>query len=446
MNKSKTINMTEGNIIKQLIFFSIPMLIGNLFQQLYNVVDSVVVGKLVGADALAAIGTTSSITFLFFALCNGIGSGGGIITSQYFGMNNTAFVKKCISNTGYIMVVFPLFVGTVAFFLAKPLLILLQAPENIIADATAYLRVMCLGIVFVSVYNYISSMLRALGDSKTPLYFLIFSCILNTFLDILFVKYFHMGVVGAGVATLISQFTSGILCIIYAFKYNPYFKLTHEDLIVEKQIIASTLKMGIPLSLQFSLIAVSAMAMQRVVNSFGAITVAAFTAVSRIEQIIHMPYQTLSTALSTFTGQNYGAKKTDRMKRGYKNSLIMMVVFTIAMVSFMQLFGKAVTSIFVDDPEVILLGSKGLQITSLFYFFLGIIYIVRGYLTGISDAFFALFNGIVEVIGRFTVPILLTSIPLFGMWGIWWSAGIVWMLSGVTAWFRYLYKKRKMNI
>ena len=443
MNKDKTLNMTEGNTLKLLLFFSIPMLIGNLFQQLYNIVDSIIVGQLVGADALAAIGVTGSITFLFFALCNGIGSGGGIITSQYFGMNREDLVKRCISNAAYIMVIFPIIVGAVAFCLSKPLLILLKTPDNIMADALMYMRIMCVGLVFVSLYNYVSSMLRALGDSKSPLYFLIFSCVLNTVLDIVFVKYLHLDVMGAGIATLISQFVSGALCILYAFKYNHYFKLTKEDLVVDKQIMFSTLRLGIPLSLQFSLIAISSMALQRVVNSFGAIAVAAFTAGSRIEQVIHQPYQTLSTALSTFTGQNYGASKHKLMEEGYRKGLLLMFIFTVVMVISMQCFGRQITALFVSDSEVIEMGAISLKITSLFYIFLGMIYVVRGYLNGVGDAFFALLNGIVEVIGRFTVPIILTMIPFIGVWGIWWSVGAVWFISGFTAWLRYIYTKKR---
>lgn len=438
MESNNTLNMTKGNTLKLIISFSIPMLIGNLFQQLYNLVDSVVVGKLVGADALAAVGATGSVSFLFFALCNGIGSGGGIITSQFFGKNDTVKVKSCIANVAYIMTAFSLFVGIVAFFAAKPMLILLKTPDNILPDATIYLQTMCVGIVFVSVYNYVSSMLRAMGDSKTPLYFLIFSCVLNTGLDVLFVKYLKLNVFGAGIATLISQFVSGALCIGYAVLNNPYFKLKKEDLAFDKNIFEKTVKLGIPLSLQFSLIAVSTMALQRVVNSFGDTVLAAFTAGSRIEQVIHQPYQTLSTALATFVGQNYGAKKTKRMIEGYRKSMAIMLLFTVIMVLGMQLFGRQITSLFVNEEEVIEMGAKSLRITSLFYLFLGVIYVVRGVLNGIGDAFFALYNGIVEVIGRFTVPILLTMIPFIGMWGIWWSVGIVWFISGLTAWMRYL--------
>lgn len=445
MSKDSTLNMINGSPTLLLIRFAVPMMIGNIFQQLYNLVDSVVVGQLVGSDALAAIGATNSVTFLFFALCNGIGSGGGIITSQYFGAGEESKVKRCIANTAYIMLLFPIIVGTVAYLIAPWLLKLLETPENIMPDSLMYTRLMCVGMIFVSLYNYISSMLRALGDSKTPLYFLIVSCILNTVLDIVFVKYLNLSVFGAGIATLIAQFLSGWLCFIYAVRKNSYFKLSKKDLRFDPVMVAKSVRLGIPLSLQFSMIAVSCMALQKVVNSFGVVAAAAFTATSRIEQVIHQPYQTLGTALSTYSGQNYGAHKYDRLYAGYRKSLIMMAVFTVLMFPIMQLCGEEIVSLFVKDPEVIRMGAIALRISSLFYIFLGVIYVVRGVLNGVGDALFAFINGVVEVVGRFTVPIWLTSIATIGLWGIWWSVGVVWFISGLTAWLRYLSFKNKLS-
>lgn len=438
----KSTNMTEGNSVKLILVFSIPMLIGNIFQQLYNVADSIIVGRMLGADALAAIGVTASLTFFFFALCNGFGSGGGIIVSQSFGRGDIKQVKNCIANTGYIMIVLPFVFGTIAFIIAPLLLKILQTPDNIFKDALIYIRVMSIGLFFVSIYNYVSSIMRALGDSKTPLYFLIFSCILNVGLDIIFVYVFKMGVFGAGLATVLSQFISNILCLAYAFIFNPYFKLSKKDLSINTNTIAQAVKLGFPLSLQFSMIAISSMALQRVVNTFGAVAVAAFTATGRIEQVIHQPYQTLSAALATYSGQNYGAKKYKRVIEGYHKTLLMMAIFTAIMFPVIQIFGEEITGFFVKDIEVIKMGAKALRITSLFYIFLGLIYVVRGVLNGLGDAFFALLNGIVEVIGRFTIPILLTMIPFIGLWGIWWSVGIVWFFSGLTSWMRYLYKRK----
>ena len=436
--------MTTGSPVKHILVFSVPLLLGNIFQQFYNLADSIIVGKFINADALAAIGVTSSITFLFFAICNGFASGGGILVSQSFGRGDTKEVKNYIANTGYIMIILPFVVGVLAFFLANPILRILDTPEDIFEDALLYIRLMCIGLLFVSVYNYVSSILRALGNSKTPLYFLIFSCVLNVLLDLLFVCVFKQGVFGAGIATLISQLASVILCLFYAFRFNEYFRFCTKDLQFNRTVFIQTIKLGVPLSLQFSLIAISCMALQRVVNAYGAVAVAAFTATSRIEQIIHQPYQTLSAALSTFCGQNYGAKKNDRVLNGYRKTVLMMLIFTIVMVPLIQIFAEEISAIFVDEVEVINMSAKALRITSYFYVFLGMIYVVRGILNGLGDAFFALFNGIVEVIGRFTVPFILTAIPLFGLWGIWWSVGIVWFVSGFTAWIRYLYKKNQL--
>ena len=232
--KDTTINMTEGNIVKLIMRFSIPLLIGNIFQQLYNFADSVIVGKFISADALAAIGSTASISFLFFALCNGFASGGGILVSQSFGRGEKNEVKNTIANTGYVMIIFPFVVGVAALFLSKPILLLLKTPPEVFDDALVYTRLLCCGILFVSLYNYVSSMMRALGDSKTPLYFLIFSCFLNIILDLIFVCVLKKGVAGAGIATLISQLISVILCVLYAVRFNPYFRLKHVDLKINR--------------------------------------------------------------------------------------------------------------------------------------------------------------------------------------------------------------------
>ncbi|MBO4679883.1 MAG: MATE family efflux transporter [Lachnospiraceae bacterium] len=439
MHKSKntTLNMTTGNPLKLIARFALPMLVGNIFQQLYNLADSIIVGRIIGKDALAAVGATGSVTFLFFALCNGIGNGGGIVTSQFFGQGDNRSVKRCITNTAYIMLVVPIIIGSLGLILSKPLLLLLQTPEDIMADSLIYLRIMCVGTVFVSIYNFISSILRALGDSRTPLYFLIFSCIVNVGLDFFFILVLNTGVWGAAIATLIAQLLSGLLCILYSVKRNPYFKLAAEDFVYDKFIVLKTIRLGIPLSLQFAMISISCMALQAVINSFGPVAVAASTAISRIEQVIHQPYQTMGATLSTFTGQNYGARELDRVKMGHRYGLIIVAIFSLIMLPVMQFFGSDIVSIFVDDEEVIAMGGRAIQISSLFYIFLGVIYSIRGVLGGLGDALFSLINGIVEVIGRFTVPFILTAIPAIGLWGIWWSVGIVWFMAGLSAWIRY---------
>ena len=439
--------MTHGVPAKHILLFALPTLIGNIFQQIYNLSDSMIVGRFIGADAFAAVGATSSITFLFFALCNGIGSGGGIVASQYYGAHDDLNVKKSIVNTGLIMLIVPVLFGLTGFCLAPYLLRLLKTPAPIMDDAVLYTRFMCTGLLFVSLYNYLSSMLKALGDSKTPLYFLIISTIINVVLDILLVCVFPLGITGAALATVVSQFISALLCGIHAYRTNPYFRIHHEDIRVTLRMTYQIVRLGVPMSVQFALIAISSMALQRVVNSFGTTVVAAFTATNRIEQLIHQPYMTLAASIATFSGQNFGAKRNDRVYSGYKTGIIIMISLTFLLMFAMQLFGKAIAGLFVSDHEVIMLGAKGLKITSMFYLALGMIYVVRGVLTGIGDAFFSLFNGVVEVIGRFTIPLLLTVYFGYGEAGIWLSSGIVWVISGVTAWIRYLtYFRSKVKL
>ena len=436
--KSKTLNMTEGNPTRLLLVFAIPMLIGNVFQQLYNLVDSVIVGKFVGAGALAAVGATGSVSFLFFALCNGLGSGGGIITAQQFGAGNKENVKKAIINSAYILMIGSVLMGALAFAVSAWVLEFMATPSEILQDSVMYMRMQCIGLPMVALYNHVSSMLRALGDSRTPLYFLIFSCILNVGLDLWFVVGFGLGIFGAALATIIAQLIAGVGCLMYALRCNEYFKFTKEDFRPEKAMMYGAVRLGVPLSLQFSLIAVSSMALQRVVNAFGATVMAAFTAVSRVEQLLHQPYGTLSAALATYSGQNLGAKDMERIKLGFKKATGMMIVFSLFMLPVMQFGSEAIVEVFVNDPEVIAYGAAGMRITSWFYLFLGTIYVIRGVLNGVGDAMFALINGVVEVIGRIVIPVLLVSIPFIGVRGIWISTGLVWAVSALFCVLRYV--------
>lgn len=443
--KSKTLNMTEGSPVRLLIIFAIPMLIGNVFQQMYNLVDSVIVGRYIGADALAAVGATNSVSFLFFALCNGIGSGAGIITAQQFGAGNDENVKKSIVNAAYVMLIGSTLMGIAAFLATDVSLRFMATPEDIISDAVVYMHMQCLGLPLVAIYNHASSMLRALGDSKSPLYFLIFSCFLNVGLDLLFVCVFEMGIFGAAVATMIAQLIAGLGCLLYAIKFNSYFRLEKKHFAPDKQMIWGSIRLGVPLSLQFSLIAISCMALQRVVNGYGAAVVAAFTATGRVEQLLHQPYGTLCAALSTYCGQNLGAKNLDRIKLGFRKSMVMMTGFSLFMLPVMQFFGEAIVKLFVDDVQVIEYGAMAMKITSWFYLFLGIIYMTRGVLNGVGDAKFALMNGIVEVVARIIIPTGMCMIPFIGVWGIWWSAGVTWLISALFCLLRYFsWKKNNM--
>ncbi|MCR5108757.1 MAG: MATE family efflux transporter, partial [Lachnospiraceae bacterium] len=404
-------DMTAGSPTKLILSFALPLVVGNVFQQFYSMVDSVIVGRYVGADALAAVGATGAINFLFFSLCAGMANGIGIVISQSFGAGDERAVKKAIINAAYIMAVCGIGMGMLGFVLAKPILEFLNTPANILPDATLYMKIVCAGTICVAIYNCIASILRGIGDSKSPLYFLIVASVLNIGLDLFFVRVCNMGVAGVAYATVISQLISGLSCIGFAFVKNPMFKFGREHMGYDRYIVEKCVRMGVPLAFQTSLIAISCVALQSVVNTFGSVVVAAFTATSRIEQLVQQPFNSLGMATSTYTGQNIGARKYDRVKSGFKSAYLIMAAFAILMVPLAQIFGEDIVALFVTDAEVISLGGNALKITSWFYLALGTIYITRGLLNGASDAKFAFMNGMVEMLGRICFAKPLTMIP-----------------------------------
>lgn len=444
--RSTTVNMTEGNPLGLLAVFALPLLIGNLFQQAYNLADSMIVGRLLGANALAAVGATGSISFLFFSIFNGISGGCGVVTAQFFGARKDALVYKAIANSAYIMLGFALLTGSVAFVLVPTVLTWMGTPAEILPDAITYMRMTSASVPLIAIYNYASSMQRALGDSRTPLYFLVFSCILNVGLDLLFVGAFRMGVFGAALATMLSQLLAGAGSLLWAFRTNPYFRLNRASLAFDKAIAKKTIRLGLPLALQWSLIAISTTALQSTVNTFGPAAMAAYTAGNRLEQLVQQPFGSMSMALSTYAGQNMGAGKTGRIRLGFRDSLLAMIALAGVMTLVMQLFGGNLVGLFVQEKEVIDLGGRALKITSLFYVFLGVIYVSRGVLNGVGDAVFSFINGIVEIAGRVGLPLLLLGVTAAGVWSIWITAGVTWMLAGISCVLRYLSWRKKTRV
>ena len=285
MSKTYVSDMTHGSEMGHLVRFAVPMLIGNMFQQVYNMVDSIIVGRYVGADALAAVGATGSLSFLFFSLCVGLTGGLGVVISQHFGAEEHQGVRKAIFNSIYIIVSAAVLMSFLGVMLAKPVLTWLKTPANILPDSVAYMQIVSMGIIGVASYNCVSAILRALGDSKTPLMFLIMASLINVVLDLVLVVNFNMGVRGVAYATIISQVLSAAGSLTFAIKNNPYFKIRREEMKFDRIIASKCYRLGIPLALQSSLIAISCVALQSVVNTFGSVVVAAFTATSRVEQL-----------------------------------------------------------------------------------------------------------------------------------------------------------------
>lgn len=431
-------DMTTGNPTRLLLTFSLPMLAGNLFQQFYTMIDSIIVGNYVGADALAAVGATGSVLFLFYSLCSGMSVGIGIVVSQYLGAKDEDNVKRSIANSIYVMLAAALLVSLLGFFFARPVLQLLQTPGNIIGESELFLKTNCVGILAVSAYDCISSLLRSLGDSTTPLIFLTISIAVNIGLDFLFVLGFSWGVFGTALATIIAQGIAALGCLFFAFRKNPHFRIPKRNILPQRQIIRGCVQMGLPLALQSSMIAVSCLALQSVVNSFGSVVVAAFTVTSRLEQLVQQPYNSLGSAVSTYTGQNIGAGDIERVQKGYRKSCLLMGIFTACILPLAQFCGSSIVRLFVQDREVIALGTEALKITSWFYFPLGMIYITRGLLNGAGDTIYSFLNGVIEMVGRIGLAGPLTKIGMIGVWGVWLATGLTWLITGAVSVIRYL--------
>lgn len=443
LGKKYSKDMTAGAPTALILSFMLPMMMGNIFQQFYNIVDTIIAGRFIDAKALAAVGSTGSTMNLFFALGNGLATGIGILVSQNFGSGDMKSVRKVITNAFVIVSITALFVGSLGFAFSRFVLTnFLKTPVDILDDAAAYMAITCIGFIGTALYNTISYIMRGVGDSKTPLYFLIASSFLNILMDLLFVIAFDMGVVGLAVATITAQALSAAGSIIYAFARNPVFRLEKKDWKLDPDIIKKCYTLGGSMALQSGLIALSFVILQRVINSFDYLVVAAFTTTSKIENLVNMQFKALQDSLSTYTGQNIGAQKGDRVKQGFKSGMIMMAIYAVVMIVVMALFGDKLVRIFIDssETEIIAFGSSAMRILSMFYLPLGMIYVCRGILNGAGDAKFPLISGIAEMTGRVVFPAFLCSIPFLGAWGLWVATGVTWTIVGVTALVRYTMK------
>lgn len=433
----KTLDMTQGKPMKLLLQFALPVFAGNLFQQLYTLVDRVIVGQFVGASAFSAIGATNAMSMMFMSMCMGTSIGIGVVVSQYFGAKDEKSTAAAIANGTYVNVVVAVIMTVIALLATKPLLVLLNTPVSLMDDAVSYMLVFMGGLIAVAAYYTPFSILRALGDSKTPLIFLAFCSILNIILDIIFVVPLKMGVIGAAIATVLAQIIAAVLCIAYALKKVPMFRMALQYTKPNSFLIKQTLRLGIPTGFQYSLMYISTIVLQRVVNGFGESVIGAFTASSQMELLVQQIYAALGTAMVTYTGQNIGAGKTERIKQGMKSAMIISAIASGILAVIFWTGGNMIMSIFVSDTEIISLAAKGIRITSLFFMALGTSQVLRYLLNGAGDSVYALLNGIVEVAARIGFAIVLTAIPFIGMWGIWLTTAFTWFVTAAFAFFRY---------
>lgn len=382
MNEST--DLIHGKIWKAILWFSIPMLVGNLFQQLYNTVDSYVVGNFVSSGALAAVGQSTPIINTLVGFFTGLATGAGVVIAQYFGGNHLNKMKKAIHTSIALTLILCLLFTILGIGLSRQILILIGSPDSVMAPAALYLRIYFGGISFVCIYNMGSGILRAVGDSKTPLYYLIIASIINIILDFVFVLYFHMGVAGAGWATFIAQGISALLVIIKLVFSKEIYKVEIKEISIDKPILKKIIEIGIPTALQQSIVSFSNVIVQSYINTFGANAVAGYTSYIKIDGFLQLPIQSFAMAITTFTGQNIGAHAIDRVKKGLRTTMAMTFGVTLIGVTLVYLFGEQLVGIFSSNPEVIKYGYLMARIFAAGYLTLPVIHIISGALRGVG--------------------------------------------------------------
>lgn len=383
--KRRDTDMTEGSIPRLLISFALPLMIGNVFQQLYNTVDSVVVGNYVSKQALAAVGCTGPIINTLFGLFGGLAAGAGVVISQFYGAHDRDKLHKAVQTTITMSLVMCVLLTLLGVWLTPFMLELMSTPEDVMADATEYLRIYFWGVSGVIMYYIGAGILRAVGDSTRPLYFLIFSALTNTVLDIVFVKYFSMGIAGAAIATIIAQFLSAILVMLLLIRSKADYRVDCRDLHMTGSILSKICVIGIPSALQLAITAFSNVFVQSYINRFESSCMAGWTACNKVDSFAMLPMMSLSVAITTFVGQNLGAGKYDRAKSGAKSGLIIGLIIMIFVLTPLCIFAPQIVTLFNREPEVVEFGGLFIRLISPFYLMFAINQVYSGALRGAGD-------------------------------------------------------------
>ncbi|MDY3250222.1 MAG: MATE family efflux transporter [Candidatus Choladocola sp.] len=400
-----TKDMTEGKPLRLILQFALPLLIGNLLQQTYNMIDAAIVGKCLGTEALAGVGASSSVQFLVLGFCTGVCSGFGVPVAKYFGAGEYDRMRSCIFHAGFLTVVTAAFLTTVCAVLCPGILHLLSTPDDIYRNAYAYLLVIFLGIPFTLLYNLLAGILRAVGDSRTPFLFLAFSTCLNVALDLFCILVLRWGCAGAAIATVTAQAVSGICCFIFIRKKYELIRLKKRDCKVKKNVTGEMLMMGLPMGLQFSITAIGSMVMQSANNSLGSVYVSGFTAGMRIKQFVMCPFDAIGNGVSVFCGQNLGAGKADRIRHGLKDGLTIAVLYGFCAGLVLIFAGYHLSMLFVNSEATDVLNASAKYLRCMGYFFwsLGFLNICRMCTQGLGYPGRAIFSGVTEMIARTVV-------------------------------------------
>ena len=436
-------DMMIGNPMKIILLFSIPVLLGNLFQQFYNMVDTVIVGQYLGEDALAAVGSTGCIMFLVLGFANGIAQGFGVMVSHAFGAKDFKRLQHYVALSLMLTAIVSAVLSVITVIGSRQLLLWLNTPENIVGLADSYIRVIFGGILCTMAYNVASGILRGIGDSKTPLYFLIFSSALNIVLDIFLIVVVKMGTAGAAYATVISQGVAAVLCFIVMFRKHDILRTSREDYYWDNQGILRMLSIGIPMALNYSITAIGTMILQSAVNVFGSSTVAAFTAASKVSSIATQTFPTLGIAMATYCGQNLGAGKYKRIYQGMRQAFYLCFVAAAIAALICCCAGPFMLKWFISNPstETMSAAMQYLYAISGFMIPLGWIFIYRNGLQGLDHGFIPMLSGVVELISRFAV-IAVAAKPC-GYLGVCFADPAAWLVTGIMLLIAYLVWKRQ---
>ena len=436
-------DMTSGKPIKLIWNFTIPLLIGNLFQQLYNMADTFIVGRTIGVHALASVGSTGSIIFLILGFANGLTAGLAIPLAQRYGAKNYSGVKRSFYVSILISAVVAILLTILSMIFCRQILEVMQTPAEIIDGAYDYLMVIFAGIFSSMAFNLLSNIFRSIGDAKTPLYFLVIACIMNIILDVVFIAGFGMGVEGAGYATVLSKIFSALACIIYIWKKIPILRLNSKDFVAESSDVREHVRISFPMAFQSSIIAIGAIIIQITLNQLGATAVAAYTAAQKIDQVAILPLMSFGVTMATFVAQNYGAKKYDRIWRGVRDCIKLSLTFAISVGIILNVFSPIFIRAFVGvgHEEVVELGAIYFITNGTMYSLLSLLFIYRYTLQGVGKTFTPTIAGIMELCMRAFAAVVLSN--LYGYTGATMANPLAWLGSLIPLMIAYYLFKNK---
>lgn len=443
-----TKDMTNGSPLKLILGFCIPLIFGNLFQQFYNMVDTIIVGRYLGVNALAAVGSTGSINFLIIGFCSGVCSGLAIPIAQRFGAKDFSGLRRFVANSIWLAIVFSIVMTFATVFACRWILEIMRTPADIIDGAYSYIVIIFLGIPVTYLYNLLAGIIRALGDSKTPVFFLVLSACLNIVLDLTFVIVFEMGIAGAAWATVISQGVSGILCLFYMIKKFDVLRLTKEEWRPDMHLIGILCNMGVPMGLQYSVTAIGSVILQSAVNALGSIAVASVTAASKVSLFMMCPFDAMGTTLATYAGQNVGAGSMERVQKGVKSGNAIALTYSALAMAIVYTVGKYLIMLFVtgadaDSSVIIDNATRFLTINITFYFLLAWINVFRFTIQGMGFSKFAVLAGAFEMVARAFIGFVL--VPKFGFDAACFGNPFAWLLADIFLIPAYIHVYNKLK-